>query len=65
MKDLVNVMNSISEATNSNFKMIVWIAERTLSVKDFREFIKEFTKESDRKHYDALADLLKEDGEAE
>lgn len=38
------VFDDISKALATQTKMIAWIAERTLSVKDYKEFINEFDK---------------------
>ena len=35
---------SIGEALSTQSKMVLWIAERTLSAKDFKEFVDEFAK---------------------
>ena len=34
----------IGKTLSTQSKMILWIAERTLSAKDFKEFVDEFTK---------------------
>lgn len=39
--------DAIGKALAAHGKMICWIAERTLSAKDFKEFINEFMKPSD------------------
>lgn len=36
---------SIWKALSTQSKMVLWIAERTLSAKDYKEFIDEFTKD--------------------
>jgi len=43
------VFESISEAIKKHTEMIVWIAERTLSVKEYKEFIDEFENKRDDK----------------
>ena len=44
MKDpYEKVWEEIRKGFALNIKMIKWIAERTLSVKDYQEFIDEFT----------------------
>lgn len=47
---------SIGKALSTQSKMILWIAERTLSVKEFQEFIDEFVKKPD--NHDELLDFL-------
>lgn len=37
---------SIGKALSTQSKMVLWIAERTLSAKDFKEFADEFAKKS-------------------
>ena len=45
MKDSYEkVLDEIGKALTSYSKMILWIAERTLSAKDFKEFVDEFAK---------------------
>ena len=45
MKDpYEKVWDGINKAITGQGKMILWIAERTLSAKDFKEFIDEFVK---------------------
>lgn len=47
MKDLYEKMwDQIVKAFAEHNKMFLWIAERTLSAKDYKEFIDEFTKET-------------------
>ncbi len=48
---------TIGEALSTQSKMILWIAERTLSVKDYKEFIDEFTKKP-KDDLDELLDYL-------
>lgn len=61
MKDpYEKVLDEIGKALTSYSKMILWIAERTLSVKDYKEFIDEFTKKDG--HYDELIDFLRKEG---
>ncbi len=51
---------TIGKALSTQSKMILWIAERTLSVKDFKEFIDEFVKkQNDNK--DELLDFIHKD----
>ena len=40
---------AISKALSTQSKMILWIAERTLSVKDYKDFIDEFAKKPEDK----------------
>ena len=51
---------SIGNALSTKSKMILWIAERTLSVKDYKEFLDEFTKKPD--NHDELLDFLRKEG---
>ena len=53
------VWESIIKAFNSQAKMILWIAERVLSAKDFKEFVDEFAKKHKDNH-DDLIDFLRE-----
>ena len=41
---------SIGKALSVQSKMILWIAERTLSAKDFQEFVDEFAKKPEDNH---------------
>lgn len=54
-------LESIGKALSTQSKMILWIAERTLSAKEFKEFVDEFTKkpEGDR---DELLDFQFKEG---
>jgi len=47
---------SIGKALSAQSKMILWIAERTLSTKDFKEFVDEFAKKPKDNH-DELIDM--------
>lgn len=40
------VLESIGKALSTQSEMIFWIAERTLSAKDFKEFVDEFAKKA-------------------
>ena len=51
---------TIGEALSALSKMILWIAERTLSAKDFKEFVDEFSKNSTGNH-DELLDFIRKD----
>ena len=44
---------SIGKALSTQSKMVLWIAERTLSAKDFMEFVDEFAK-NPKDNYDEL-----------
>ena len=60
MKDpYEKVWEEIRKGFALNIKMIKWIAERTLSVKDYQEFIDEFT-EKQNNHDEPLNILRKE-----
>lgn len=48
---------SIGKALSTQSKMVLWIAERTLSAKDFKEFVDEFGKKPEDNH-DELLDLI-------
>lgn len=52
---------SIGKALSAQSKMILWIAERTLSVKDYKDFIDEFTKKTEDNH-DELLDFIRKEG---
>ena len=51
---------TIEKALSTQSKMILWIAERTLSVKDYKEFIDEFTKKPEDNH-DELLDFIRKE----
>lgn len=53
-------LESIGRALSIQSKMIFWIAERTLSAKDFKEFIDKFAKRSEDNHDELLDFLSKE-----
>ena len=52
---------SIGTALSTQLKMILWIAERTLSAKNFKEFVDEFAKKPEDNH-DELLDFLRKEG---
>ena len=52
---------SIGQALSTQLKMTLWIAERTLSMKDFKEFVDEFAKKPDDNH-DELLDFIRKEG---
>ena len=52
---------SIGKALSAQSKMVLWIAERTLSVKDYKDFIDEFTKKTEDNH-DELLDSIRKEG---
>ena len=52
---------SIRKALSAQSKMVLWIAERTLSAKDFKEFVDEFAEKSEDKH-DDLIDFIRKEG---
>ena len=61
MKDpYENVWKEIIKEFKLTVKMIIWIAERTLSVKDYQEFIDEFTEKHD--NHDEVLDFLRKEG---
>lgn len=51
----------IWKALSTQSKMVLWIAERTLSAKDFKEFVDEFSKKPKDSH-DELLDLIRKEG---
>ena len=51
---------SIGKALSAQSKMILWIAERTLSAKEFNEFVDEFAKKPEDNHDELLDFLLRE-----
>ena len=51
---------SIRKALSEQSRMILWIAERTLSAKEFKEFVDEFAKKPEDNHDELLDFLLKE-----
>ena len=55
------VWEQIGKILTEHVNMIVWIAERTLSVKDYKEFIDEFAKKPEDKRDQLLDFLRKED----
>ena len=52
------VWEEITKAFNKHSKMIVELAARTLSVKDYKEFVDEFSKKADNKD-DPIDDLMR------
>ena len=52
---------SIGKALSTQSKMVLWIAERTLSAKDFKEFVDEFSKKSEDNRDELIDFLHKED----
>ena len=52
---------SIGKALSTQSKMVLWIAERILSAKDFKEFVDEFSKKSEDNR-DELIDFLHNEG---
>jgi hypothetical protein len=62
MKDpYEEVWKNIIESFNAQSKAILWIAERTLSAKDFKEFVDEFAKKPKDDH-DELLDFIRKKG---
>lgn len=62
MKDPYKIAwKSIEKALSIQSKMILWIAERTLSVKDYKDFIDEFAKKPEDNH-DELLDSIRKEG---
>ena len=52
---------AIEKALSTQSKMVLWIAERTLSAKDFKEFVDEFAKKPKDNH-DELLDFICKEG---
>ena len=62
MKDpYKKALESIGKALSTQSKMVLWIAERTLSAKDFKEFVDEFAKKPEDNH-DELLDFIRKEG---
>ena len=62
MKDpYEKVWEEIRKGFNLNIEMIKWIAERTLSVKDYKEFIDEFA-EKPEDNQNELLDFIRKEG---
>lgn len=57
----VKALEAIGKALSAQSKMVLWIAERTLSAKEFQEFIDEFAKKPKDNH-DELLDFLRKEG---
>ena len=55
------IWESIGKAISPPSKMVLWIAERTLSAKDFNEFVNEFAKKPED-NYDELLDSIRKEG---
>ena len=55
------VWEEIRKGFELNVKMIKWIAERTLSVKDYKDFIDEFAQKPEDNH-DELLDFIRKEG---
>ena len=52
--------DAIGKALTTQSKMVLWIAERILSAKEFKEFVDEFEKKPD--NHDELLDFLQKEG---
>lgn len=52
---------AIEKALSAQSKMILYIAERTLSAKDFKEFVDEFAKKP-KDNDDERLDFIREEG---
>jgi len=50
---------SIGKALSTQSKMVLWIAERVLSAKDFKEFVDEFAKKPEDNHDELIDFILK------
>ena len=51
---------SIAKVLSEQSKMILWIAERTLSVKEYKELVDEFSKKPEDNHDELFDSILKE-----
>ena len=51
---------AIGKALWTQSKMVLWIAERTLSAKDFKEFVDEFD-EKPKDNHDKLLDFIRKE----
>lgn len=61
MKDpYENIWKEITKRFDLIIKMITWIAERTLSVKDYKEFVDEFIEKHN--NHDEPLDFLRKEG---
>lgn len=61
MKDQYEeVWDAIGKALSQHAKMILWIAERTLSIKEYKEFIDTFAKKPNS--HDEVIDFLRHEG---
>lgn len=54
MTPFEKLLKEICEALNKLIKMVIFVAERTLSAKEFTEFTEEFTKKTDQKNVNDL-----------
>lgn len=54
-------LEAIGKALSAQSKIVLWIAERTLSAKDFKEFVDEFAKKPEDNH-DELLDFIRKEG---
>lgn len=62
MKDTYEkVWESIGKALSTQSNMVLWIAERTLSAKDFNEFVDEFAKKPEDNRNELLGFIRKEE----
>lgn len=50
----------VGKVLSAQSKMVLWIAERTLSAKDFKEFVDEFAKKLNDNH-DELLDFVRKE----
>lgn len=51
---------SIGKALSEHLKIILWIAERTLSAKEFKELVDELEKKPEDNHDELIDFILKE-----
>lgn len=54
MNPFEKLLKEICEALNKLIKMVIFVAERTLSAKEFTEFTEEFTNKTDQKNANDL-----------
>lgn len=55
---------SIGKTLSMQSKMIIWVAERSLSAKEFQEFAEEFAKKPEDNHDELIDSILSKVGEA-
>ncbi len=56
------IFEDIVKAINKSNEMIVWISKRTLSAKDYIEFVNEFTEKKEDQDEPTFEDWIKGEG---